>query len=107
VDRGGFAEVRFPNEIVCKRRGRKMTGVNVAVVNATTVLTDEQVNAAGSELWDCMQKGNAPEWAADARLVFVPRGAVLPPCAWALVIMDDVKQACSLVNAESLWTAPM
>jgi hypothetical protein len=81
-----------------------MRGVNVAVVNATSLLTDEQVNAVGSELWDCMQKGHAPEWAADARLVFVSRGAVLPPCAWALVIMDDVKQASSLVNAESIMT---
>jgi hypothetical protein len=79
-----------------------MTGVNVAVVNATALLTDEQVNAVGSELWDCMQKGHAPDWAAEARLVFVSRGAVLPPCAWALVIMDDVNQASSLVNAESL-----
>jgi len=84
-----------------------MTGVSVAVVNATTLLTDEQVNAAGSELWDSMQKGRAPEWAADARLVFVPRGAVLPPCAWALVIMDDVKQASSLVNAEFMTTVSM
>jgi hypothetical protein len=84
-----------------------MTGVRVAVVNATTLLTDEQVNAAGSQLWGCMQKGSAPEWAADARLVFVPRGGVLPPCAWALVIMDDVQQASSLVNAESMLTAAM
>ena len=84
-----------------------MTGVRVAVVNATTLLTDEQVNAAGSQLWDCMQKDRAPEWAADARLVFVSRGAALPPCAWALVIMDDVQQASSLVNAESVLTASM
>ena len=84
-----------------------MTGVNVAVVNATTLLTDEQVNAAGSQLWDCMRKGRTPEWAAGARLVFVPRGAVLPSCAWALVIMDDVEQASSLVNAESMTTASM
>jgi hypothetical protein len=79
-----------------------MRGVNVAVVNATTLLTDEQVNAVGSELWNCMQKGEAPDWAADAQLVFVSHGAVLPPCAWALVIMDDVNQASSLVNAESV-----
>jgi hypothetical protein len=84
-----------------------MRGVNVAVVNATAVLTDDQVSAVGSELWDCLQKGQAPEWAADARLVFVPRGAVLPPCAWTLVIMDDVKQASSLVNAEFMTTAPV
>ena len=84
-----------------------MTDVNVALVNATTLLTDEQVNAAGCQLWNCMQKGHAPEWAADARLVFVPRGAVLPPCAWALVIMDDVEQASTLVNAESMATASL
>ena len=81
-----------------------MTGVNVAVVNATTLLTDEEVNAAGSELWDCLRQGRAPEWAADASLIFIRRGAALPHCAWALVIMDDVAQASSLVNAESMKT---
>jgi hypothetical protein len=94
-----------PEEVVLNKEGTKMTGLNVAVVNATTLLTDEQVNAAGSRLWDCMREGHAPEWAADARLVFVGRGAVLPRCNLTLVILDDVEQAFSLVNTEATTTA--
>ena len=82
-----------------------MAGVTVAVINATTLLRDEQVNAAVSRIWACMLQGCVPDWAADAHLIFVPGGSVLPPCAWALVVMDDVEQATSLVNAESMANA--
>ncbi len=84
-----------------------MTAVTVAVINATTLLTDDQVNAAVSQIWPCARKGRVPDWAADAHLIFVPRGSVLPPCALALVIMDDVEQASSLVNAESMANASL
>ncbi len=82
-----------------------MAGFNVAVVNATALLTDEQVSEGVAQIWACMRQGHGPEWAAGARLVFVPRGSVLPPSAWALVIMDDVAEARSLVNAESMAAA--
>lgn len=82
-----------------------MAAFNVAIVNATSLLTDEQVSEGVNQFWACMRQSHGPRWAAGARLVFVPRGSTLPRCAWALVLMDDVVEAKSLVNSESMAAA--
>jgi hypothetical protein len=70
-----------------------MAGIQVAVINESTVLSDEAVSLAIPALQIQVHNHFAPAWGIDADLAFVPKGSVLPPGAWWLTILDDSDQA--------------
>jgi hypothetical protein len=83
-----------------------MAPIQVAVMNASTVLPDSAVQAAIPDLQTQVHRDFAPAWGIDANLTFVPTGAPPLPTAWQLVILDNSDQAGALgyhdVNAQGL-----
>lgn len=73
-----------------------MADINIAVVNACTVLTDNQISASVPDLQTQVRRDFAPVWGIDADLAFVPKGGTPPPDAWWLVILDNSDQAGAL-----------
>jgi hypothetical protein len=73
-----------------------MPNIQVAVINASTVLTDAQVNAIVPALQQQVHNDFAPVWGIDADLTFVRKGAPPPPNTWWLAILDDSNQAGAL-----------
>lgn len=66
-----------------------MADINVAVINASTVLLDADVQAAIPALQMQVSHDFAPAWGIDADLSFVPSGAIPPADKWWLTILDD------------------
>jgi hypothetical protein len=73
-----------------------MANIQVAVVNQSTVLTDDQVAAAVPALQTQVSRDFAPVWGIDADLTFVPQGSQPGPNAWCLVILNNSDQAGAL-----------
>ena len=51
-----------------------MANVQIAVINASTVLNDAEVQAAVPALQTQVHRDFAPPWGIDADLMFVPKG---------------------------------
>src|SRR5258708_5261525 len=73
-----------------------MANIRIAVINASTVLTDAQVKAAVPALQTQVHRDFAPAWGVDADLSFVPKGESPDPGAWWLVILDTSDAAGAL-----------
>ncbi|HZC80161.1 MAG TPA: hypothetical protein VE222_00330 [Nitrospiraceae bacterium] len=73
-----------------------MANINVAVINASTVLRDSVVNAAVPALQTQVHRDFAPAWGIDADLTFVPKGATPPSGSWWLTLLDSSDQAGAL-----------
>src|SRR5438876_10422189 len=73
-----------------------MATIQVAVMNASTVLSDSAVQAAVPDLQTQVHRDFAPAWGIDADLTFVPTGSHPLPTAWQLVILDNSDQAGAL-----------
>jgi hypothetical protein len=73
-----------------------MANIQVAVVNQSTVLTDDEVNAVVPDLQTQVHDHFAPAWGIDADLAFVPSGQNPAPGSWWLVILDNSDQAGAL-----------
>ena len=73
-----------------------MPPVQIAVLNASTVLTDAQVQAVVPALQTQVSRDFAPVWGVDATLSFVARGHQPPAGAWWMSILDDADQAGAL-----------
>lgn len=73
-----------------------MANIKVAVINASTVLQDDQVKAAVPALQTQVHRDFAPAWGIDADLAFVPKGARPGAVAWWLVILDSSDEAGAL-----------
>lgn len=73
-----------------------MANISVAVMNASTVLTDNAVNAVIPALQTQVRDHFAPAWGIDADLTFVPTGSQPMEGAWWLVILDNSDQAGAL-----------
>ena len=73
-----------------------MATTNVVILNASTVVTDAEVQAAVPALQAQVHNDFAPAWGIDANLTFVPRGADPAPGSWWLVILDDSDQAAGV-----------
>ena len=73
-----------------------MPNIGVAIVNASTVLQDEDVSQACPALQTQVSEHLAPVWGVDATLYFIPRGAAPPPGVWWLSILDNSDQAGTL-----------
>ena len=73
-----------------------MAEIKIAFINASTVLRDDEVEAALPGLQAQVKRDFAPVWGIDADLQFVPAGARPDPGAWWLVVLDDSDQAGAL-----------
>lgn len=68
----------------------------IAVINASTVLTDSQVQSVVPALQSQVSQHFAPAWGVDANLTFIPQGSTPPPGSWWLTVLDDSDQAGAL-----------
>lgn len=66
-----------------------MTGPTIAIINATTVLTDDQITPVGQALQVAVSRDFGPIWGVTATLVQVAKGTEPPPDAWQMVLMDN------------------
>jgi hypothetical protein len=67
---------------------------SIYVINASTVLKDEEVTAAMSSLQTQISRDFAPAWGIDAELSFAGHESAKPPDGtWWLAILDDADQA--------------
>ncbi len=73
-----------------------MANIQVAVINESTVLSDDDVRAALPALQTQVHRDFAPAWGIDADLTFMPSGANPSAGSWWLVILDNSDQAGAL-----------
>jgi hypothetical protein len=73
-----------------------MSAIHVAITNASTVLTDNDVQPVVDALQRQVDNDFGPAWGIDAKLEFVPQGSPPPAGRWLLVILDDADQAGAL-----------
>jgi hypothetical protein len=73
-----------------------MANIQVSVINASTVLTDSDVQAVVPALQTQVHRDFAPAWGVDADLTFVGSGATPPSGTWWLSILDNSDQAGAL-----------
>lgn len=66
-----------------------MANIRIAVINASTVLTDDEVQAAVPALQTQVHRDFAPIWGIDADLSFIPSGSSADPGLWWLTVLDD------------------
>jgi len=68
----------------------------VAVINSSSVVSDDDVQAAVPALQTQVTRDFAPAWGTDADVTFVPSGKKPPAGAWWLVVLDDSDAAGAL-----------
>jgi len=73
-----------------------VSNIKVALVNASTVLKDNDISKAIPALQTQVHRDFAPAWGIDADLVLVPKGSTPPAGAWWLVILDNSDVAGAL-----------
>jgi hypothetical protein len=73
-----------------------MANIQVTVINSSTVLTDDQVQAVVPAIQTQVRRDFLPVWGIDADVIFVPQGAAPAANAWWLTILDDSDQADAL-----------
>lgn len=73
-----------------------MSNIKVAIVNASTVLKDNDISKAVPALQTQVHRDFSQAWGVDADLIFVPKGSTPPPGAWWLVILDNSDVAGAL-----------
>jgi hypothetical protein len=73
-----------------------MANIQVAIINASTVLQDSQVQAVVPALETQVQRDFAPVWGVDADLTFVGHNANPAAGSWWLSVLDNSDQAGAL-----------
>lgn len=73
-----------------------VTDIPVAVINASTVLTDDEVQSVMQALQTQVSKHFAPAWGINTELKFFSSESIPPPDSWWLVILDNTDQAAEL-----------
>lgn len=73
-----------------------MAPIKVAVINQSTVLSDQELGLIVAALQKQVTQHFAPIWSIDAELAHVPRGQGPAPGSWWLVILDKSDQAGAL-----------
>jgi hypothetical protein len=73
-----------------------MTDIHVAIVNASTVVTDTDAAAVTTALQSQVNNDFGPIWHISAALTFYPKGATVPSTSWQLAILDNSDQAGAL-----------
>ena len=74
----------------------QVTPIQISVINASTVLADDQVRPVVDALQQQVSNHFLPAWGVDAQLTFLPGTATPPPGSWWLTILDDSDQAGAL-----------
>lgn len=70
-----------------------MTAIQVAMINASKLVQDEEAQAVLAALQTQVRRDFAPAWGIDAELAFVPRGQQPAPGAWWLTLVDESELA--------------
>jgi hypothetical protein len=73
-----------------------MPNIQIAVINASTVVADRDAQAAVPALQKQVSRDFAAAWGIDAELSFVPSGSQAPAGFWWLSILDNSDQAGAL-----------
>ena len=73
-----------------------MATTTIAVINSSTLLTDDQAKVIAPALQDQVHKDFGPVWGLDADLTFVAKGGQPPQGSWWLALLDDSDQAGAL-----------
>jgi hypothetical protein len=73
-----------------------VTKIHVAVINASSVVTDDEVKALVTALQIQVDRDFEPAWGIGAYIEPVPKGGRPEPGAWWLVILDNSDQAGAL-----------
>src|SRR5512135_775495 len=73
-----------------------MAEIQIAVINASTAVSDDEVRTAAAALQIQVRRDFAPAWGIDADLTVVPRGETPEAGAWWLVILDTSDSAGAL-----------
>jgi hypothetical protein len=73
-----------------------MPTIDISVINASTVLKDDEVGAAVPALQSQVSDDFAPAWGIDATVTFVPTGQQPKDGSWWLSILDNSDQAGAL-----------
>ncbi|PYT96210.1 MAG: hypothetical protein DMG38_24650 [Acidobacteria bacterium] len=73
-----------------------MSVLNISVIKASTVLTDNDVHPVVDALQKQVDNDFGPAWGVDAKLNFVPQGGAPPAGSWWLLMLDDSDQAGAL-----------
>ena len=73
-----------------------MANIHVALINASTVLKDEEVKTAVTALQTQVRRDFAQAWGIDADLTFVPKGGKPAAGAWWLAALDNSDQSGAL-----------
>lgn len=73
-----------------------MANIQIAVMNRSTVLTDDQVSATIVALQTQVHRDFAPVWGIDADVIFVPGSKKPSGGAWWLTVFDTSDQAGAL-----------
>ena len=73
-----------------------MANIQISLMNRSTVLTDDQVQAALPALQTQVHRDFAPVWGTDADLTFVATNANPAPGTWWLTVFDNSDVADAL-----------
>src|SRR5262249_52494184 len=76
--------------------GANMSVPMIAVTNASTCLSDEQVEAVLPSLQKQVSNDFRAYWDLDCTLSFLPNNQSLTPGWWQIVVLDDPDQAGAL-----------
>jgi len=74
----------------------RQVGPNIAIVNVSSVVTNEEVAAFTAAMQIQLDRDFAPAWQLTANLTTFPSGAAIPSGSWILYIMDTSDQAGAL-----------
>jgi hypothetical protein len=73
-----------------------MAFINISVINASSVLSDADIQKVVPALQTQVHRDFAPAWGIDAELNFVPHGKRPAPNTWWLAVLDNSDQAGAL-----------
>lgn len=77
-----------PSPLALPRSQVSQVAYRVAIVNESSILTDEQVNSATIALQTQVHRDFAPVWGIDADITFVPADSKPAADSWWMVILD-------------------
>jgi hypothetical protein len=74
----------------------QLNPIQISVINASTVVTDDDVRPVVDALQKQVTNDFLPAWGVGAQLTFIPTGSTPPAGTWWLSILDDSDQAGAL-----------
>jgi hypothetical protein len=74
----------------------QLVPIQISVINASTVVTDNDVRPVVDALQKQVTNDFLPAWGVGAQLTFIPAGTAPPAGTWWLSILDDSDQAGAL-----------